>query len=304
MLKKVGKAIKNPKIILSRLLNTKLFWNYSDDKYLQIKFRLRMGKKLDLQNPITFNEKLQWLKLYDRNPSYTQMVDKYEVRKYISRLIGNDYLIPLLGVYDKFDEINFDELPSQFVLKCTHDSGGSVICTDKAKFDIKKAKKKINKFLKRNFYYQGREWCYKNVKPRIICEKYMVDESGTELKDYKFMCFNGKAKCLFVCLNRNLGGLNVDFYDMNWNRMPFERHYPSSNKIIKKPINFNMMVAFAEKISKDMPFARIDFYEVNGRLYFGEITFYPGNGFEEFSPEVYDELLGDWISLPCVGVKI
>ena len=183
-----------------------------DEIYLKWIYRARMDKNLDMENPITFNEKLQWLKLYDRNPLYTQLVDKYEVRKYISNIIGERYLIPLLGVYEKFSDIDFDKLPRQFVLKCTHDSGGLVVCKDKNALDMESAERKINRSLKRNYYYLQREWPYKNVKPRIICEKYMLDESNEELKDYKFLCFNGKVQCSFVCLNRGTKeGLNVDF---------------------------------------------------------------------------------------------
>jgi hypothetical protein len=258
-----------------------------------------MGKKLNLSNPKKFNEKLQWLKLYDRNPKYTNLTDKFKVRKYISKTIGQEYLIPLLGVYNSYDEIDFNKLPNEFVLKPNHTSGDIFICRDKSKIDYGKLKKEVNKWLKRNYYLIQREWIYKNIKPRIICEKYMVDESGTELKDYKFMCFNGEVKCSFVCLNRySQKGLNVDFYDMDWKPMPFERHYPSSGTTIPKPKNFDKMVTFTEKLSKDMSFVRVDFYETNGQLYFGEFTFYPGSGFEEFTPESYDYLLGSWLELP------
>ncbi|WP_186431543.1 ATP-grasp fold amidoligase family protein [Clostridium sp. BSD9I1] len=271
----------------------------SDIDFIKKMYKKKFNKEFNLENPQTFNEKLQWLKLYDRNPLYTKLVDKHEVRKYIAKTIGKEYLIPLIGVWDRFNDIDFSKLPNQFVLKCTHDSGGLIICKDKNKLNIDVAKEKINKSLRRNYYYHSREWPYKNVKPRIICEKYMVDESCVELKDYKFMCFNGEVKCSFVCLNRNSpNGLNVDFYDMNWKPMPFERHYSSSGVLIPKPKNFNKMVQFAERLSKDIPFVRVDFYETNGLLYFGELTFYPGAGFEEFTPEFYDYLLGSWIELP------
>lgn len=298
MSNKILQALKEPKYAFKYLIHKGNFKKMSDEKYLKMMFKHMLGYELNLNNPQTFNEKLQWLKLYDRNPLYTQMVDKYEVRKYIAETIGEKYLIPLIGVWDKFEEIDFDILPNQFVLKCTHDSGGLVICKDKGKLDIGATKKKINKSLKRNYFYHSREWPYKNVKPRIICEMYMVDELCAELKDYKFMCFNGKVKCSFVCLNRNSpSGLNVDFYDMDWNPMPFERHYPSSGILIPKPKSFNKMVQFAERLSKDIRFVRVDFYEINGQLYFGELTFYPGAGFEEFTPEAYDYLLGSWIQL-------
>ncbi|WP_242876304.1 ATP-grasp fold amidoligase family protein [Desulfosporosinus hippei] len=271
----------------------------SDKTFLSLVYRARMGKKLNILNPKTFNEKLQWLKIYDRNPLYTTLVDKLAVRKYIGHILGEECLIPILGAYDSFDEIDFENLPNQFVLKCTHDSGGLVICKNKRKFDKEAARSKINRCLKRNYFYHGREWPYKNVKPHIICEQYIVNENYAELNDFKFMCFNGEPKCSFVCLNRNSpAGLNVDFYDMDWNPMSFERHYPRSGTIIEKPKNFTKMIEFSKQLSKDIPFLRVDFYEVNGVLYFGELTFYPGNGFEEFTPEEFDYALGEWIRLP------
>jgi len=270
-----------------------------DKLYLELMFYHRMKKTLNLKNPVSFNEKIQWLKLYDRKFEYVNLTDKYEMRKYIGKKIGNKYLIPLIGVYNTFEEIDFKKLPNQFVLKPNHTSGDIYICRDKSKIIYSKLEKEVNKWLKRNYFWVNREWSYKNIKPRIICEQYMVDESGTELKDYKFMCFNGEAKCSFVCLNRySQKGLNVDFYDMDWKPMPFERHYSSSGTTIPKPKNFNKMVTFTEKLSKDIPFVRVDFYETNGQLYFGELTFHPGSGFEEFTPESYDYLLGSWLELP------
>lgn len=296
---KIKQLIKNP-YILFNYLGSKHLLNWVPDKiYLQLQFRARMNKKLNLKNPQTFNEKLQWLKLYDRDPKYIKLTDKLEVRKYINEKIGDKYLIPILGVYNDFDEIDFDQLPNQFVLKCTHDSGGVVICKDKSQFDIKKAKNKINKHFNRNYYYGKREWPYKFINPKIICEKYMVDDSGTELKDFKFMCFNGEPKCLLVASNRNRpGGLKIDFYDMEWNLLPFERHYPRSGIEIPKPKSFDEMVILARKLSENIPFVRVDFYEVNGQPYFGELTFYPGSGYLEFTPEKFDYLLGSWLELP------
>ena len=295
---KIYKFIKNPNKIIHYLIHKGLL-NWVPDKiYLNLVYKVYLHKSLNLANPKTFNEKLQWLKINDRNSLYTKLVDKYEVRHYIAETIGEEYLIPIRGVYDSFDEINLDKLPEQFVLKCTHDSGGLVICKDKNKLDIDLARKKINKSLKRNYYYLWREWPYKDVIPRIICERYMEDESSGDLKDYKFMCFNGEVKCLFVCLNRNSpNGLNVDFYDLDWNPMPFERHYKRSGQKIKRPDNFEKMVELAKKLSKDIPFVRVDFYEIKGKIYFGELTFYPGTGLEEFTPDEYDEILGRWINL-------
>lgn len=273
---------------------------YIPDKlFLKILFKRCMDKRLNLANPQTFNEKLQWLKLYDRRQEYTTMVDKYAVKKYIADIIGEKYIIPTLGVWNHFDEINFSKLPKQFVLKCTHDSGGLVICKDKNNLDMKAAKEKLESSLKRNYYWSGREWPYKNVKPRIIAEPYMEDTKVHELIDYKFMCFNGEVKCSFTCSERfSKDGLKVTFFDKDWNVMPFERHYPKSANPPTKPINYDKMLQFAEKLSKGIPFVRVDFYEINGKLYFGELTFYPGSGFEEFTPEEWDYKLGSWINLP------
>lgn len=283
------------------ILSNKYFFNFLPDKqYVQLKYKLIMGRKLELQKPQTFNEKLQWLKLNDRNPSYKKMVDKYEVKKYVENIIGKDYIIPTLGIYNGFHEIDFDKLPKQFVIKCTHDSGGLILCKNKEKLDIAKAKKKIDKCMKNNYYYKHREWPYKNVKPRIIIESYLDDGINTQLNDYKIMCFNGKAKCSFVCTERDDKelGLAVTFFDLDWNKMPFERHYRSSNKKIDKPKNYQKMVELSEKLSKNIPFVRVDWYEIKGKLYFGELTFYPGAGFEEFTPEEWDYKLGEMLKLP------
>ena len=298
MINKIIKGIKTPKLIILRILQFGIFRFIPDKFFLKIKYRIIIGKKLNLKNPQSFNEKLQWLKLYDRNPLYTKLVDKYEVRAFIAETIGEEYLIPLYGLYKSFEEINFDELPNQFVLKPTHTSGDVYICRDKSQIDFSKLKKLVNYWLKREYYWNHREWPYKNITPRIICEKFMIDDESSELMDYKFLSFNGDIKCLFICLNRNSPyGLNVDFYDMNWNLMPFERHYKCSGKKISKPKNFDKMVKFSEILSKNLTFIRVDFYEVNGKLYFGELTFYPGSGYEEFTPESYDYQLGSWMEL-------
>lgn len=285
-----------------------------DAPFVMLAYNSRMGKKLNLQNPQTFNEKLQWLKLYDRRPEYTMMVDKYKVRDYIAEKLGEEYLIPLLGVWDDPNDIDFDALPNQFVLKCNHNSGlGMCICKDKSKLDIEKVKEELRKGLKQDYYLTGREWPYKDVPRKIICEKFMVDHSDREmsdneentsgkddgLNDYKFMCFNGKVLCSFVCSDRfGNEGLKVTFFDKDWNVLPFERHYPKSPKSIPKPINYEKMIEFSERLAEGIPFVRTDFYEIDRKLYFGEITFFPGSGFEEFTPEAADEELGSWIKLP------
>jgi len=269
-----------------------------DSIWLRYLYRKRIGKKLNLKNPQTFNEKLQWLKLHDRKPEYTMMVDKYEVKQYVAEKIGEQYIIPTLGVWDKFDDIDFDSLPNQFVLKCTHDSGGLIIVKDKDTFDKISAKKKITRCLRRNYFWQNREWPYKNVKPRIIAEKFMSDSHEEGLFDYKFMCFNGKCKYIFTVTNRySPKGLNVTFFDTNWNKQVFERHYKSDLNEINKPKKLDEMVLIAEKLSVGITFDRIDLYEIDGKIYFGEITFFPGSGCEEFNPEEWDKTLGDCLEL-------
>ena len=295
----VKNFICNPEIRIN-YLNGIGFYNKMDDKkYILKEWKIRMRNTCHIEEPKTFNEKMQWLKLYDRRPEYTNMVDKYEAKKYVSNIIGEEYIIPTLGIYEKFEDIDFEKLPNKFVLKPTHTSGDIFICNDKEKVDYPKLKKKVKKWLKRKYYYIHREWPYKNIQPRVIVEKYMKNEDTQDLKDYKFMCFNGKVKCSFVCSNRYLKkGLNIDFYDLDWNKMPFQRHYPNSNENIPKPINYELMIMLAEKLSTGIPFVRVDFYEINGKVYFGELTFFPGSGFEEFTPERYDEIIGDMLELP------
>lgn len=301
---KIDKLIDKLKNILfipnyiERLLNLNII---PDKLYLSVEYRIRVGKKLNWYNLIGFNEKLQWLKLYNRKPEYTTYVDKYAVREYIAKTIGKEYLIPLIGVWDSPEEIDFDKLPNQFVIKCNHDSGGLSICKDKSNFNLNAAIKRLNHCLNNNYYLEHREWPYKNVPRKIIAEKYMVDDSNPDgdLKDYKFMCFNGKVECSFVCSDRfSKEGLHVTFFDLDWNVLPFERHYPSRKEGLPKPICYDEMITLAEKLSKDIPFVRVDFYEVNGKVYFGELTFFPGSGFEEFTPRSADEWLGSWITLP------
>lgn len=274
-----------------------VFNNMSDEHILRLLYRVRFGKKLNLDNPQTYNEKLQWLKLYDRKPIYTTMVDKDLVKAYVASIIGEEYIIPTLGVWDHFEDINFDELPQQFVLKCTHDSGGLVICKDKAKLDIDQARKKINKCLKTNYYNHAREWPYKDVKPRIIAEKYMVDESGRELKDYKFFCFDGEVKAMYIATDRGID-TRFDFYDENFNHLPFTNAHPNADHSIEKPDGFEEMKKLAEKLSQGMAQVRIDFYDVYGKVYFGEITLFHMSGMSPFDPEDWDYTFGSWINLP------
>lgn len=296
---KIINVLKNPYKVFVFLAYKGYYHNLDDKSYLSRMYRGTIGKKLNLENPTTFNEKLQWLKLNNRRPEYTMMVDKYLVRDYIKDTVGEEYLIPLIGAWDLPEEIDFDVLPEKFVLKCNHNSGtGMCICKDKSKLEISKVKSELKKGLAQDYYLTGREWPYKNVPRKIIAEKYMEDESG-ELKDYKFMCFNGQVKSIFVCSDRfSKAGLHITFFDKEWNVMPFERHYPHLPQGLPRPIHLEKMIELAEILSKNIPFVRVDFYEVRGKIYFGELTFFPGSGFEEFSPEDWDYQLGSWLTLP------
>ncbi len=282
--------------VLNKLMVKGFFDFLPDKQYIKFRFFVMMRKKLNLDNPRTFNEKLQWIKLYDRNPLYTQMVDKYAVREYISEKIGEEYLIPLLGVWDSVDEIDFDSLPNQFVLKCNHDSGGLVICKDKSELNFKESKSKLSKSMKRDFYKLSREWPYRNVKRKIIAEQFMVDESGTELKDYKFFCFDGKPEYMFVATGRP-HDTRFDFFDMDFNHLDILNGHPMATKNIEKPAAFEEMKELASKLSKEFRHARIDFYDISGKVYFGEITFFHHSGFTPFEPEEWDKKLGDKINL-------
>lgn len=276
-------------------------WLIKDDKkYIQFIWKYRMNYPLNLDNPQTYNEKLQWLKLYNRNPEYTIMVDKYLVKEYVANMIGKEHIIPTIGVWDNIDNIDFDNLPQQFVLKCTHDSGGLVICKNKANLDIVKAKNKLKKSFKTNFYLLGREWPYKDVRPRIIAEQYMVDESGYELKDYKFFCFDGEPKMLYIATDRYnpYKKTKFDFYDLEFNHLPFKLGHPNSRKELKKPLGFDDMLKYARVLSKGIPHVRVDFYEINGMIYFGELTFFQDCGFVPFEPQEWDYKLGELIKLP------
>jgi len=277
------------------------FFNFlSDRQYLELVYYARVGHILHLDNPRMFTEKIQWLKLYDRKPEYSLMVDKYEAKKYVAKKIGKEYIIPTLGVWDKFDDIDFDFLPEQFVLKCTHDSGGLVICRDKKFLDVNLAKKKIEKSLRRNYYKHSREWPYKDVKPRIIAEQYMEDRSTKELRDYKFFCFDGVAKALFIASDRQKKGEDTkfDFYDIDFKHLPFTNGHPNADVAPQKPERYQEMINLAERLATGFPHLRVDFYEVNGVVYFGELTFYHWSGFQPFVPEEWDATFGDWIKLP------
>lgn len=303
MYKKILSVIKHPSLILLKLDKMNLI-RLSDKKFIEYRFLSEMGYKLNLKSPQTFNEKLQWLKLYDRNPEYTKMVDKYEVREYIKEKIGEEYLIPLIGVYDKFDDIDFDKLSNQFVIKCNHDSGGLIICKDKNRLDIETARKKINRSLKTNYYYSGREWPYKNVKTKILIEKYMEDSNKSDLIDYKLFCFNGIPKIVLVCSERfSSSNMCETWFDMNWKLIDMTESGHRVDSTISKPKQLKKMVELSKKLSKNIPFIRVDWYEIGDKLYFGELTFYPASGFEKFEPKEWNKKIGDMLSIDKLGVK-
>lgn len=299
------KYLDNPMLLFYALGHRGFFNWMSDEKYLEIVYKIRIGETLHLDNPQAFNEKIQWLKLHDRRREYTMMVDKYRVKKYIAQKIGPQYLIPTLGVWNRFEDIDFEKLPDQFVLKCTHDSGGIIICKDKNRLDINAARKTINRSLRCNYYWGNREWPYKNVKPRIIAEKYMASPGNESLTDYKFICFNGKMKCIFTVTERfSKEGMRMNFFDRKWNQLPFERHYPRSSRNIDPPKNLSLMIRLSETLAENLPLIRVDFYEVCGNVYFGELTLYPGSGFEEFTPAKWDRILGSWLDLKPLSSQI
>ena len=260
----------------------------ADEKYLKKLFKYRMGRELDLENPQALNDKLQWLKLNDFKPIYTTFADKYAVRNYIAEQVGEEYLVPLLGVWNEVDEIDFDSLPEQFVLKCTHDSGGVVICKDKKTFDKEAAIRKLKHCYKRNYYQNSRE----------PAEKFMVDETGWDLKDYKIFCFNGKPTYVEVDYNRSVKHM-LNAYDLNWNFLEFCDSSPNNRDAnITKPQRLNEMLEIAKKLSKDMAFLRVDMYSIYDKIYCGELTLYPGSGFIQFNPMRTDYELGKLLELP------
>jgi len=299
-LKTIKLYIAHPKELYFRLGKNTFMKGWSDDKYLKTLFKTRIGKKLDLDNPKTYNEKLQWLKLYDRKPIYTKMVDKAEAKKIVAEKIGDEYVIPTLGVYEKWDDIDFDVLPNSFVIKCTHNSGGLVIVKNKSEFNQKSAKKKIEKRLKTNYFYGSREWPYKNVKPRIIIEKYVESDSdiSESLIVYKIFNFNGEPKIIQTVLNDKRKNESINYYDTEWNKLDLKQNFPNFDGEIKKPKSLEKMLSLAKTLSQGVAFLRTDFYEVNGKILFSEFTFYSDSGLQKFYPEERDYKLGDLIKLP------
>lgn len=297
--KRVLHALTSPRFACLAIVHKLSFLIKSDELYLKIVYWLSMGKKLNLKEPKTFNEKLQWLKLYNRKPEYTVMVDKVKAKEYVAQIIGQEHIIPTLGVWDDPDDIDFDKLPNQFVLKCNHNSGmGMCICKDKSKLDIAKVKKELRRGLRQNYYMTNREWPYKDVPRKIMAEKFMVDESGTELKDYKIFCMGGEPQIIEVDFGRFTNHLR-NIFDTQWNQVKMEIEYPSDlSHTIVRPEKLEEMLKLARTLCKGIPFVRTDFYSIADKIYFGELTFYHGSGTEHIRPEEWDEHLGKLIVLP------
>ena len=290
----------NPLIVLKYVWDRLAPFIKDDVFYSKVRYFLYMHEFLNLEHPTTYSEKLQWIKLYYHNPEYTRLVDKLAVKEYVSEKIGSEYIIPTLAVYDRVEDIDFEKLPQQFVLKCIHDSGGLVICKDKAKLDINKAKEKLSTSLKRDYYIRTREWPYRDVPKKIIAEQYMEDEEYHELRDYKFFCYGGVPKTLFIAANRSSKNseMTIDFFDMEFNNLHIISGHPNSTTEIQKPKCFDEMKQLATKLSEGMPEVRVDFYEVNGKVYFGEFTFFNNGGHRKYKPNKWNKIFGDWIVLP------
>lgn len=297
-------------LFYSFMIRTPKLW--SDSFYLKVMYKIRMETKLNLRKPKTFCEKLQWLKLYNRMPEYTIMVDKVKAKEYVASIIGEKYIIPTLGVWDNPNDIDFDALPNKFVLKCNHNSGtGMYICRDKNKMDIEKVKTGLMKGLKEDYFALNREWPYKNVPRRILAEKliedfgeqiqYPINHKGEEplevLTDYKFFCFNGEPYMMYVSQD-HAQHARTDFFDMDFKRLPIRMKDPNSDLPIPKPEKFDEMRCLARKLSQGVPCLRVDFYMANHQVYFGELTFFHNSGFTSIQPEEWNLKIGEMIILP------
>lgn len=295
--RKLMTFVENPKIILIKFLYT-VSSNFQDEKYLKMLFPLKMGYPLNLENPLTYNEKLQWLKLNYRNPLMTKMVDKFSMKEVAKKIIGEKYIIESYGVWNSFDEIEFENLPRSFVLKTTHDQGGVIIVKDKDKIDKAYINSKLTNHLKTKHYFLSREWPYKNVQPKIMAEAILVNEDVGDLYDYKFYCFHGEPKVMYIAHGRQNDTCYLDFYDMEFNKLDITRpNYPQSDKSFEMPENWELMKELAKKLSIGFPHLRVDFYNINGKIYLGELTFFQGGGLMPFKPHEWDHKLGSWIDL-------
>lgn len=267
-----------------------------DKLYLKIVYRIKTGKKLNLKNPTGFCEKLNYLKIYNKIEKYTDLVDKIKVKEYITKNFGEEYIFPTLGVWDHYRQIDFNNLPDKFVLKCNHDSGSIKVVVDKSEINHKEFENFFENRLKQNPFYIGREYPYKNVKPKIMAEKYMTPKGKVDINDFKFFCFDGEPKIMYIASQRSID-CKFDFYDMNFSHLNIVNIHPQSGVEIEKPEKFEDMVEFARKLSKGFKFVRVDLYQIDGKIYFGEFTFFHGGGFWLMKPEKWEKILGDWINI-------
>lgn len=300
-IKKLLKKLKTPEYYLLGLDKIGLI-RLNDKKYLELYYKYKFGYHPDFEHPKTLNEKIQWMKLYYRKPILPRLVDKVTAKEEVAKIIGEEYIIPTIGVYDSFDEIDFDKLPNQFVIKCTHDCASVILCRDKKDFDIKNARKKINKALKVKYYGRiQREWVYSQIKPRIIVEEFMANSKNENITDYKFFCFNGKPSLMYIAMGAEDHATSaLSCIDMDYKLSDIQRaDYNLLKKLPPKPKSFEEMKRLARKLSKDFPQVRVDFYEIKGRPYFGELTFYTCGGMIEWGKHEYDERLGEMIKLPA-----
>lgn len=288
----LNKIVKNPLKIVQILGSRRLLDWMPDSLYIKMTYRAEMGKRLNLKNPKTFNEKLQWIKCFDHNDDYSQYVDKLSAKAVVAGIIGNEYIVPVLGTWKNANEIKLDLLPQQFVLKCNHDQGSVIIVKDKRKFKLDEYVDFLNNRLKKNWYYGTREYGYKNITPLLFAEKFLEED----IIDYKFYCFNGVPRFLYCGKGLTIDhSLKVDFYDLEWNQMPFYRTDYDRLGYVQKPKQLQKMIDIASKLSLKFKFARIDLFDVKGQIYFSEITFCPASGFMPFVPEKYDDIIGDWL---------
>ncbi|MDT2848674.1 ATP-grasp fold amidoligase family protein [Vagococcus carniphilus] len=287
------------KKVIGLFLRTKLSRLLSDETFLKIQYKYVTGEKLNLDSPKSFNEKLQYLKIEQREPIFTEVADKFKVREYVSSTIGQEYLIPLYGVYDSFDEINFQDLPDEYVIKTNHNSGGYFLVPDSKKININAARSKLEPMLKKNYYYFTREWPYKNIKPKLICEKYLRENDDMELRDYRFFCFDGEVKFIAVDLSIvDKSKVRRNLYDKNWKLLDEEISYERDlTEKIPKPKNLSEMIDLAEKLSSNFKHVRVDLYNINNKIYFGELTMYHQSGYGDIRPQSFNKLMGSWIKL-------
>lgn len=296
---KISRWIKRPQDLGKALvMSTCFIW--PDKIYLKLLVKFTAGYWPDLDNPQTYDEKLQWLKIHDRRPIYTKMVDKITAKRYVEDIIGKKYIIPTLKIYKSLDEIDLSELPDKFVLKTNNGSAntGVVICKDKNDFDLVAAKELLAKSLRQNKFLRTREWPYKDIRPMVFAEELLEDNVNGDLQDYKFFCFDGEVKALFVGSERSMGDVKFDYFDSDFNHLNIVQEHPMSLKKIVKPINFEVMKELASKLSVGIPQVRVDFYNIEGKILFGELTFFHHSGIMPFNPKQWDYTFGSWIKLP------